>query len=262
MAAYMYIAEAKYNGAHLIFIWEKNEACPGHFLSVFEPLENVIFAKNESRYVLDKYSKINYENSNAVFSWIMKMNGIPKNRFGQPSWAQIEYAMYAKYFPTREIMFKALAFVQQHQMCNASAMHIRETDMAASLSKGGKKKASLAQFAQFVESRPAAEPVFLLTDNPTTQQHFLTRYGPQKILVYGLLDAPINRLPLSVSNGSDLMVAGGNASDHRFSTLEHTLLDVVIAAHAKVFRPSGFSSLSELVALLHRLGREQRGWCA
>lgn len=80
MAAYMHIAEAQHDGAHLVFIWDITEACPGHFLSVFEPIERVIFATNASRYVLDKHSKINYENSFATFNWIMSMNNVPKNR--------------------------------------------------------------------------------------------------------------------------------------------------------------------------------------
>lgn len=275
MAAYMYIAESKYSDAHLVFIWDKTEACPGHFLSVFEPVPNVIFAQNESRYVVDKHSKINYENSFAVFPWIMKMNNIPKSRFGSPSWAQIEYNMHSRYFPTREIMFKVIQYVRQHNICNASAMHIRETDMAATLAKhsGGKKKTAIQSFIKFVESRPPEEPVFLLTDNPSTQKYFLTHFGRKKILVYENMESPINRLPLRVVNvtGLDLSKESKAAnsdshnitslSDHRFTTLENAVLDVIIAAHAKHFKPSVFSSLSELVTMFNRIGKQDRGWC-
>lgn len=92
LAAYSYLAETKFK-THLVFIWDVTEACPGHFLQVFEPLKNVVFAQNSSRYVLDKSAKVNFEDSNAVFGWIMRMNDIPRNRHGFPTWAEIEYKM-------------------------------------------------------------------------------------------------------------------------------------------------------------------------
>eukprot|EP01032_Pedospumella_encystans_P015570 gene15570-17798_t len=58
LAAYMWVAEYKFVGAHVAFIWDKTSACPGHFLQIFEPIPNVIFATNSSRYVLDKNAKI------------------------------------------------------------------------------------------------------------------------------------------------------------------------------------------------------------
>ena len=43
LAAYMYIAQANYNGANLVFAWDVNSACPGHFLEIFQPIPNLIF---------------------------------------------------------------------------------------------------------------------------------------------------------------------------------------------------------------------------
>ena len=65
-------------------------------------------------------------------------------------------------------------------------------------------------------------------------------------------------------------VTGKNASLHntdvitapiRYTTLEHTLIDVLIAAHASKFHPSGFSSMSDLVQMFSRIGKEKYGWC-
>eukprot|EP01039_Chlorochromonas_danica_P008201 gene8201-9048_t len=268
MAAYMYVAEHKYEGAHLVFIWEKNEACPGHFLSVFEPIDGVIFANNISRYVLDKHAKINYENSFAVFNWIMRMNNIPRNRFGLPSWAEIEYRMHSRYRPVREVMYKALSFVERYNICSSSAMHIRETDLAQHLVRqsGGRRRPSLQPFIHFVESRPLDEPVFLLTDNPITQDYFLQTFGESKILVYERMNASINRLPLVLRSSKDLLHNSSHnssiAEDHRYTTLENTVIDVIIAAHAKNFKASPFSSLSELVTLFSRIGKQEQGWCS
>lgn len=297
LAAYMYVAEYKFSGAHLVFIWEINEPCPGHFLSVFQPIPHLMFATNASRYVLDKNAKINYENSAAVFPWIMKMNEIPRNRRGLPNWNEIEYNMYSRYIPTKEIMYKALEYIEKHNICNASAMHIRETDLKAEAYQG-KKRFSLTPYVKFIHSRPITEKVFLLSDNPATQSFFIREFGPEKILIYSSMENDIiNHLPLRIDNYHkdvapyltkmkhkigpvnesslnhealpDHLDISGNSSanstlakDHRYVTLENTVVEVIIAAHAKVFKGSPYSSFSELIMLLGKIGRKDRGWCA
>lgn len=264
MASYMHIAEAKFEGAHLVFVWDKNEACPGHFLSIFEPIPNLVFATNSSRYVLDKHAKIVFENSYAVMSWIFQMNGIPKNRGGFPSWKQIEHTQYSKYKPTREVMTKVKSFVDKHDICNASAMHLRLTDLDKIM--GERKRLNIHSYFQFVESRPKEEPVYVLTDNPETQALLLSKYGPEKILFYEKI-APLEKqqkLYISSTNSSaDILRDATDTlpSEHRFTNLEHTLIDVLIAAHAKEFKGSGYSSLTELVNMFDYIGKHDRGWC-
>lgn len=273
LAAYMYIGEYKFHGAHTVFIWDKTNACPGHFLSLFEPIPNVIFATNSSRYVLDKHAKIVYENSYAVFNWIMQMNNIPKSRFGLPSWAEIERRMYSRYLPNREIMQKVGQFVDRYNICNSSAMHMRTTDLDRQM--GERKRTNFQSYFKFVESRPAEERVFLLTDDPKTQRVFLNKYGGDKVLVYSEIAEAHRQPPLVLlsSSGSGKGTGNGTAAaspphatalaeDHRFTSLEHTLIDVLIAAHAKVFKPSGFSSLSDLVRMFESIGKQDRGWCS
>lgn len=320
MAAYMYLAEIKFGGAHLAFVWDVNDACPGHFLQIFDPIPNVIFSTNSSRYVLDKNAKIVFENSFAVFNWIMQMNNIPRNKYGHPRWTTIEYNMYSRYNASKDVMSKVTAFVNAHNICNASAMHLRATDLSAALAKVN-KKINMASYFAFVDSRPPDEPVFLLTDNPDTQRLFLDKYGPKKILFYSLIAGVDQQRPIGLRNSvdtlrsgnytsnvdSDLEHNGTNSSsskvkigtgklaqgrnqsdtshskhldatslgrdrgrkkaftlsdDHRFTSLEHTLIDVLIAAHSKSFKPAMFSSLSDLIHLFAQIGKQQRGWCA
>jgi hypothetical protein len=235
--------------------------------------------------VVDKHAHINYENSYAVFTWIMRMNNIPKNRHGLPSWGQIEYDMHSRYHPVREIMFTVLEYVRKYNICESSAMHIRETDMALTILRqsNGRKRHSLQSYIHFVESRPVNESIFLLTDNPATQQYFLQTYGHPKILVYSNMQTDlVNKLPMKVTNYQDIKHlyqdstnkenANSNhegegqsnatvAEDHRFTTLQNTLIDVLIAAHAKHFKAAGFSSLSELVSMFSKIGKQDRGWC-
>lgn len=175
LSAYMHIGEWKYGGAHMMFVWDKNSACPGHFLSIFEPIPNVSFITNSSIHVFDKRAKIIYENSWAVFPWIMTQNSVPKNKQGFLNWNQIEYNQYSKYLPTREVMMKVNAFVEKHNICNASAMHLRTTDLDKRM--GERKRLNMQSFFQFVESKPAHEPVYIMTDNPLTQRKFISKYG-------------------------------------------------------------------------------------
>jgi len=275
LAAYMYIAEYKFEGAHTVFIWDKTSACPGHFLSIFEPIPDVIFATNSSRYVLDKHAKIVYENSFAVFPWIMQMNNIPKNRHGLPTWSEIEHRMYSRYIPNRDIMIKATKFIEKHNICNSSAMHLRTTDLDRLMNE--RKRTNIHSYFKFVESRPEEEKIFLLTDDPKTQKIFLRKFGPQKIIVYNEIAEAHEQPPLFVLSGGNRTITSAAASmsgteptatasatlaeDHRFTTLEHTLIDVIVAAHAKIFKPSGFSSLSDLVKMFESIGKQSRGWC-
>ena len=297
LAAYMWVAYAKYGGAHLVFIWDVNEACPGHFLQIFEPIPSVIFATNSSRYVLDKNAKVVYENSLAVFTWTLMMNDIPKSRFGMPSWNEMEYRMYSRFVPTREVMDKANSYIKKYNICNSSSMHIRLTDLSTHLSKK-KKHVNIQSYMDFVDSLGKDETVYLLTDNPNTQKLFLDKYGRQKILVYNEIVPADKQKPVTLSNDPNKMMNGQGSvnvndqmntvvtstnnvhtssikyginrhrkhshnltEDHRYTSTEHTLIDVIIAAHSKNFKPAMFSSLSDLVNTYKSIGKKEWGWC-
>lgn len=247
----MHVGKANYDGAHLVFIWDVNVACPAHYLEIFDPIKDVIFATNTSRYVLDKHAKIGYENSLAVFHWTLQMNHIPKNRFGFPSWQQIEYNTFSQFTPHARIMEKINKFVDLHNVCNISSMHIRLTDLNALMP--ARKKISLQSFINFVESSPVY-PIFLMTDDPKTQQYFIEKYGLKKIIVYD-----------QVGEGLDpnqMAAVEHETTPIRYTTLEHTVIDVFIAAHAKQFHPSGYSSSSDLVKIFSRIGRGKHNWCS
>ena len=195
------------------------------------------------------------------------MNNIPKSKFGHPSWSQIEYNMYSRYIPNREVMNKVEKYVKMNNMCNASAMHVRITDLAIHLQRK-RKHISLESYFNYVESREIDEPVYLLTDNPETQKLFLDKYGDKKILVYERIIDSKSQVPVlfihSSNSHSRMKGTMKNISlpeDHRFTSLEHTVIDVLIAAHSKHFKSSGFSSLSELVKMFSLIGKNDRGWC-
>ncbi len=272
----MWVGHARYDGAHLAFIWDINAACPGHFLELFHPISTVIFATNISRYVLDKHAKVVYENSASVFSWILRMNNIP--RYGRPPWGEIESMMYARYTPLPHVLHKVEKYVIKHNICYCSAMHIRRTDLQKDLERSKKHPPSLHPFIRFTDSRPNSEPVFLITDCPETQAMFINKYGSEKILVYQTIPNSItfsnisNRyMTTSTSASTSDTVTDMTKKkkgmdlplDYRFTSLEHALIDIMIAGYSRDFKGSPYSSLSELVTRFahNGNGRWGRSWC-
>jgi hypothetical protein len=122
------------------------------------------------------------------------------------------------------------------------------TDLAARLEKK-KKSINIDSYFKFVEAKPKHEKVYLLTDNHDTQKLFLDKYGDQ-IIVY-------ERIPKFNPDKLSQPIE----EDHRFTTIEHTIIDVLIASHSKNFKPAIFSSLSDLVRMFSHIGRRDRGWC-
>ena len=161
---------------------------------------------------------------------------------------------------------------------------------------GERKRTNFHSYFKFVESRPADEKIFMLTDDPKTQRIFLNKYGPNKVVVFSEIAEAHEQPPLFIAGGVvrnktaeiqgmeiwfmpdtllnisifflwkflffNSIAAPVLADDHRFTSLEHTLIDVIIAAHAKEFKPAGFSSLSHLVDTFRSIGKGERGWCA
>lgn len=266
LAAYMYVGQLRYEGASCIFVWDVNDACPGHFLELFDPIDSVVFVTNTSKILFEPHAKVIFQNSLAVFGWIMQMYGIPRNRFGHPSWHQIEVKMYSQFMPRRSIMTKVMDYVQAHNICNSSAFHLRATDLARILAKN-RKPVNIGAFQYFVATRPEGESVFMMTDSPEQQRAFLHQFGPQKLLVYRMIPDVSQQIAVSSlaregnAVGSNLTGNHSLPDEHRFTTLEHTLIDVLIAAHAKEFKSAMFSSLSDLVRMYSFIGKKKWGWC-
>ena len=54
--SHIFIGKVMHNNANVVFIWNVNDACPGHFLELFRPLNRVAFASNESREIFTKHA--------------------------------------------------------------------------------------------------------------------------------------------------------------------------------------------------------------
>lgn len=168
----MHISKTVYS-SHLFFVWDVNNACPGHFLEIFRPLEGVSFVSNSSYDSLANYSKAAFASTRSTFEYIMMEFDVPKNRFGFMTWWDIQMINYALLRPTANIQKKANDYIILHNICNTSAMHLRQTDMHSILPP--KKRASIESFDRFISNRNDDEKLFLMTDNPDAQKRFLDK---------------------------------------------------------------------------------------
>jgi hypothetical protein len=156
LVAYMHIAKVVYS-AELVFVWDVNPACPGHFLEFFQPIEGVIFTTNSSRPVLSPLAKASFPNTRSHFEYIMMEFNIPKNRYGFISWWDIQTKNYAKFKPLQAIEKLAFRYIHENEICNASSMHLRQTDMNVILKP--RQRASVESCDKFIWKRPDEEKV-------------------------------------------------------------------------------------------------------
>jgi len=116
-----------------------------------------------------------------------------------------------------------------------------------------------------------------MTDNPMTQQRFIDKYK-HRIKVYNsisttsLVNKPINitTSPSGIKSIQDSSIIVLNQTldeyasplsnsvlpiDYRYTTIEHALMDVLIASHAKNFHPAGYSSMSDFTKIMRIMHR-------
>lgn len=163
LAAYMYVAQSNYNGAHTAFGWDINAVCPGHFLEVFDTLDSVMFATNTSRFALLDNAHQVFDSSSDPFSAILK-----RNKFGRKDYGSVMRTLYAQFIPSFEIMSKVSQFVHLHGICSAPAVYIN----------------SLDGIERYISAIPVHQHFFLLTDSFATQKAVLLKYDNRKIITY------------------------------------------------------------------------------
>eukprot|EP01036_Dinobryon_divergens_P025273 gene25273-33803_t len=236
-------------------VWDINDACPGHFLQLYKPFKQVTFITSTSKKYFIANATMVYPPSSMGIRLFCDTYDIPY-RFS------LDVKLWAQLTPIQSIEDKVNAYVKENNICGITAMHIRKTDLEETLFH--KKRTNIVKFFNWVESQPPAEPVYMLTDNPTTQSLFLRKYGGAKIKVYKNMTAeglqrPINdttKLILVRQNYSvearNRNISDGLPFSHRYTNLEHTVIDALIATRARKFRMSAFSSLSEYIDFSRR----------
>ncbi len=190
--AYRLLAYFLYHHARLIFVWDVNEACPGDFLEVFEPLPNVTFIhSNELNHYRNSPLALEiYPNDRRTFESILydiDFNYLIEDRV----WGELRAELLRELKPVPSLQHEIDTFIIQHDICHQAAMHIRKTDLECILKP--KQRMGIDSFFHFVDKQTSSHSlshsestlrprqvvmkVFLLTDSPETQQLFLQRYN-------------------------------------------------------------------------------------
>lgn len=231
-----------YNTSHIVMVWELNVACNGHFLEIFQPLENVTFITPSQRPLFKQHALAYDGPSHGNFLQFFTRFKLETLFPTINSRLELEKRQYRLFKPVSLVINEVFQFVKRHHICGCIGLHVRQTDLADYL-KSLKKinSSSLTPYFEFIDSHSATNVsstldshsrhpcVYLMTDNPTTQQTFLKRYGSSRLLVY-------KRISSTPEEGSI-----------RFTSLFHTLVDVLITAFTYDFKPSFYSSMSDLV---------------
>jgi len=129
LISHMFLAEVLHNNAHLVFIWDINDACPGHFLQIFKPIPRVTFTSSDkingtgtgntttSENFLNKHALKIYPRSRDGFEQTMlnyDVNLVVKKR----AWWNIQLRLWENIIPTRDIEEKVEDYVKLHNVCN------------------------------------------------------------------------------------------------------------------------------------------------
>lgn len=293
LSAYLHVARALHGkDCAVVMVWDVNNACPGHFLELFAPLDNVVFITSSMIPLFKDHPALKRDYGSSAMGFreiVWGQNDIQLYRYARRKdgsfWRQDQHYLQArllgKFKVKKHILDKVFVYIKNNNICEAEAMHVRSTDHPARSNT----------WNVWVTINSTEKAMFMMTDNPTVQLYYRQEF-PRKLKVYEEISQmvkPNHVVALSEkdivhknnfvygftkSDFKELIVDLNNAtvpsaishiamsneersvlpSMYRYTTLEHTLIDVLISAHAHHFHPSGMSSLSELVVILRRMG--------
>lgn len=157
-------------GRELMVCWKPNDACPGHFLDVFEPIPGIHFTEDPTSVDWDD------------------------NRGDENNDPRMKYLLHD--LQPQPFLWDRIAMVRQQLQPDYIAVHVRRTDKLQT--ETANELTTDAEFFRFCDHRRrGAEKLFLACDNAETQAQFQTRY-PEHLVVA----APIN--PTTALRQTDL----------------------------------------------------------
>lgn len=197
--------------------WPDSQVAGGRFADVFEPLRGVRFLDAGDA---EESSCHPSPEAWARQDWLLRYRDlrlVAAHREAAEGWA--------RFAPTKDYV----------------AIHVRRTDHVALAEKLGERTPDEDFFA-WCRRTPALQPVYLATDNGTTQAHFLRalRELGKRPFAWSVLE-PHDR---------------ENLHDHRNTTLAEAAIDLYACARARDFLGTRASSFTHTIEILRRIG----GW--
>jgi hypothetical protein len=227
----MVVAEEIYNTSNVVMVWELNEDCVGHYLEIFRPLQNVTFISFSQQTLFIDNAVAHFGPSYASFPEILQRF---KMEISPPVWHKLRRDKYSLFIPVPFVLHEVFQFVKNKRVCECVGVHVRHTDLETRYRVTNPNHSSNVPFFDFIDTHPEDQCVYLMTDNPISQRVFQRRYG-SRLLVYDTVrDTSVH-----------------HEANHRFTSLFHTIVDVLITAYTQDFMGTVGSSLSELVTLMN-----------
>lgn len=237
LSAYLYLKSSVLNVSQIFMVWEVNDECTGHFLDVMKPIKNVTFITNFEADVYETGAKFRFPASFSSFPFILQHFGVVAD--DRHMAVLFSYLVDRYLIPVEEVWKPAITFVRDNLICDTISIHIRSTDfvdwakkhnLTGGLNCGSKKD----------QRRRNGTNIFLMTDSPNSRSNFI--------------DTHRNHTAAVITFGKFLSIPGRNPL--RKTSLAHTIIEVLVAAHANSFcgnYPS--SSLHHLISAYRRVLR-------
>lgn len=245
---YMYYAEWKYDNAKLLFVWDINDACPGHFLEYFLPISNVNFITSDqsTKYELNE-NTIKFKNNRQNVDYYVDHY---KTKIGPMGIWNLGMRKIILIDRLQKLIYN---YIIENDICNSFGIHIRRTDLYELL-KIGQRSSYEHIFYNINHKYPGNNwTMYLATDNAETQQIFLNYFNKNqnkisRVIMYHRIDKDIINKTTQIKKIT---------SEFRHTTLEIAIIDAYILSYSKIFRRSLFSSYSEWVGWMRDLRKPE-----
>ena len=216
---YLWVAEQ--SEQELNVYWHIDDACNGHFLEIFQPLDGVNFVDFDNEGEVDFRG---YGTFNQILYHYMQSNSVDANIYEEHK------RMYRKLQPLPPIQEKVRIFCETNRISTCTGMHIRRTDHEE-LARTYQSFSSDDAFIDFIQNNPDSSGVFIATDNRETQDVFASLYR-DKVLFYSRIT---------------------ESKALRKTSLEEALIDALVCSNCWSFMGSGYSSYTDFIEILRSL---------
>ena len=233
LSFYLFYASIEMKGAQLYFIWDVNEACPGHFLEIYKPLLNVTFIGS----VEAKLLELEYGNRLHRFNNTRSNLDYLKSHYNLTTSSRaIQKVTYSQFVLLPRIQTVVAEYVQSQDVCSSYAMHIRRTDLYEELKLVNKHMTYDAIIRNINKHLESHRRIYVAADCYETQALFTKTFG-DRVLFYQWIS----------SNATNI---SHKSSEYRHTSLEVAVIDAYIASYAYRVKYSMYSSYSEWIMTL------------
>ena len=199
-------------GLPVVAYWPVNCVCPGKFSDIFQPLDNVTFTDT-------KINEYGFAGCDSFEDVLKSLNISPESQSFDEGLRDLQLLPH--------IQERVNQILNSYKIYYGIALHVRRTDHVEFVKGQIGGGTTDEDFFNYIDSFDPTLPIFLATDNEQTQHIFMKRY-PDRIIV-------------------NKKIKGDTQTITRITTLDDAIIDIYVCSQAMYFKPSKYSSFSELI---------------